>query len=679
MVGRGGSWLAWAALLAAPVAAFDGRAEPPEAHGFVPGRLQAWMDGVLQHGAKSCLLIRHGVVVAEGYAPDYDRHKPHYSASMAKALVGGMGVVLALEDGVLRPDQPASDFVPAWRGDPLKSRITIAHLATHTAGLEDAEQDEIPHNKLTGWKGDFWSQQRNPIAIARDEAPVIFEPGTSYAYSNPGMAMLGYCLAAAWAKAGRPDLKTQLANRVFKPLGVNDKEWSISYGKAYETDGLTVHATWGGGGFSADATARVALLLLGQGVWDGQRLISAEAIRSATADAGLPGTPDGRRSGLGFWLNTDRSMSAVPNDAVMGSGAGNQTFVALPSLDLVLVRNGSSIDPAGHWHGVEKVLLNPLMAALDEAGARTSPVLRGVGWAPPETITRAAIGSDNWPLTWCADGSQFTSYGDGWGFEPRVEQKLSLGFARLTGGPDDFVATNLRSATGERVGDGAQGAKASGLVALGGRLLMAVRNTGNSQLVWSDDGGQSWTWGGKFSTSFGCPALLNVGRDHAGAPDEYVYLYSQDTDSAYEPADGVVLARAPRAQANAPAAYRYFAGLDGDSPQFSADVADRVPVLVRRAGCERLDVVWQAKLGRYLMTVSYGHSGGWGIYDAPAPWGPWTMVWSTPNWGLGETHGYRLPLAWWGPGPTGFRLVFSGRGENDACCVRRGTLLLPPG
>ena len=33
---------------------------------------------------------------------------------------------------------------------------------------------------------------------------------------------------------------------------------------------------------------------------------------------------------------------------------------------------------------------------------------------------------------------------------------------------------------------------------------------------------------------------------YAGARDEYVYIYSHDNDSAYEPADGVVLARVPK-------------------------------------------------------------------------------------------------------------------------------------
>ena len=40
-----------------------------------------------------------------------------------------------------------------------------------------------------------------------------------------------------------------------------------------------------------------------------------------------------------------------------------------------------------------------------------------------------------------------TAYGDGWGFDPRVPEKLSMGFARITGGPTDFAGENIRSGT----------------------------------------------------------------------------------------------------------------------------------------------------------------------------------------------------------------------------------------
>jgi len=40
--------------------------------------------------------------------------------------------------------------------------------------------------------------------------------------------------------------------------------------------------------------------------------------------------------------------------------------------------------------------------------------------------------------------------------------------------------------------------------------------------------------------------------------------------------------------------------------------------------------------------------------------GPWTTVLHTDYWGLGGTHGYRLPPEWIGPDPKNVTLVFSG-------------------
>ena len=53
------------------------------------------------------------------------------------------------------------------------------------------------HMTLPGWKGAFWRREPNPFTTARDDAPVIFPPGSQYAYSNPGIGMLGYAIAAA--------------------------------------------------------------------------------------------------------------------------------------------------------------------------------------------------------------------------------------------------------------------------------------------------------------------------------------------------------------------------------------------------------------------------------------------------------------------------------------------------
>src|SRR5579872_2663967 len=130
----------------------------------------------------------------------------------------------------------------------------------------------------------------------------------------------------------------------------------------------------------------------------------------------------------------------------------------------------------------------PLLGAVTERGPYpASPVIRKITFAPE--IRRSAIESDNWPITWGDDDAQYTSFGDGWGFEPLTDKKLGMGFARITGPADDFKGVNIRSATGERSGDGMKSAKASGMLMVNGVLYMWVRNVGNAQLIWSKDHG----------------------------------------------------------------------------------------------------------------------------------------------------------------------------------------------
>ena len=77
-------------------------------------------------------------------------------------------------------------------------------------------------------------------------------------------------------------------------------------------------------------------------------------------------------------------------------------------------------------------------------------------------MIRKAKGGDNWPVTWASDGSLYSTYGDGWGFKPKVAEKLSLGLVRIDGPPNDFTGTNLRSKSIEQYGQGRKGEKSLG-------------------------------------------------------------------------------------------------------------------------------------------------------------------------------------------------------------------------
>jgi hypothetical protein len=292
-----------------------------------------------------------------------------------------------------------------------------------------------------------------------------------------------------------------------------------------------------------------------------------------------------------------------------------------------------------------------------------------------------ANGSDNWPVTWARDGSLFAAYGDGWGFEPRADRKLSLGFARIEGGPEGFVGVNVRSPTGERVGDGSAGAKTSGLLSVDGVLYMWVRNLENAQLAWSPDDGRTWEWGFRFQESFGSPTFLNFGSDYAGSRDDFVYVYSQDGPSAYEPDDRVVVARVPKQRIRERDAYEFFSGNDvSGRPRWSGEVRERAGTFEYRGSCRRSEVIFAPGLGRYLMALGFDSEGGWGVFEAPEPWGPWRTVYFTRRWDLGDTHSYRLPTRWIGDRGRSLYVVVSGRNSEDmfvdAFCVR-GLRILP--
>src|SRR3954468_702354 len=104
--------------------------------GLDRARLDAWRDELARLKTSGLVVMRRGEIVYEWYAAGWSADKPHGTASLAKALVGGMSLVVAISDGAITADDVASKYIPAWRDDPLKSKITVRQLATHTSGIE---------------------------------------------------------------------------------------------------------------------------------------------------------------------------------------------------------------------------------------------------------------------------------------------------------------------------------------------------------------------------------------------------------------------------------------------------------------------------------------------------------------------------------------------------------------
>ena len=131
-------------------------------------------------------------------------------ASMTKSFTAS--AILALrDDGALRLDDLAEDYVPELRGWPLVSpdsaRISIRHLLTMTAGFPT---------------DDPWGDRQQGLPLEEfatflaQGVSFNWAPGTRFEYSNLGYAILGRVITAVTGVA-YPDY---IRHRLLRPLGM---------------------------------------------------------------------------------------------------------------------------------------------------------------------------------------------------------------------------------------------------------------------------------------------------------------------------------------------------------------------------------------------------------------------------------------------------------------------------
>jgi CubicO group peptidase (beta-lactamase class C family) len=635
----------------------------PESQELVAAALDAAAAYAQEHGGGSGCIIRHGYLVKEWGDPK----RLTDIKSATKGVAGATLLGLAVDAGLVTLDEPATTYYRAigaehpGNGQSWLREITIRHLATMTAGFDDSRPPKL-----------------------------VYRPGTDGLYSNDTANMLAELLTLKFGD----DLAAVLKRRVMDPIGVPPAEWGWRENvyRARAIGGLKSREFASGITITHRALARIGYLYLREGTWNGRRVLSPEFIRTATRPTDLHSFVPYYAF---FWGSNGRgTFREVPNDACWALGLGDSFVVVCPSLDVVAVRLGAgsvkSQLPGGDnpqdWGRRVAGFFRLVVAAAQATrpGGLTcapyppSPVIKSVTWAAADSIVRKAKGSDNWPLTWADDGHLYAAYGDGSGFEPSVPGKLSLGFAKVEGGPGDFAGVNIRSASGECRGDGQTGKKASGMLMVDGILYLWARNAGNAQMAWSQDHGRTWEWSGwAFTASFGCPTFLNFGRNYAGARDDYVYVYSHDNGSAYLPADRMVLARVPRGRIKDRSAYEFFEALDDlHAPVWTVDIARRGAVFRHEGKCWRSGITYDAGLKRYLwcQVLPGGDPrfrGGFGIYDAPEPWGPWSTAYLTEAWDVGPGETSCFPTKWMSADGKTLHLVFSG---DDSFSVRKAVL-----
>lgn len=305
----------------------------------------------------SGMIVRHGQVVH--FWGDIDIRQEVKSVTKS---MGGVVLGLAIDEGRVALTDLAINRMPSF-GDPPASnaaagagQITLAQLATHTAGFP----------KDGGFEA------------------LMPQPGQHWFYSDGGLNWLADVLTEVYQQ----DLSAVANEKVWSILGVNsdDVRWRENLQRPSTRNGGTLQYRELASGLvtNTNAMARVGLLFLRKGMWNGQRVLSEAFVeqvhtplpQNATLTLDDPaGFPNATTDyGVLWWTNRSGQMANVPTDAYWAWGLGEALIVVIPSLDLVIVRNGGQSPSASspgvrawnddNWNGDPNVLepfLDPII------------------------------------------------------------------------------------------------------------------------------------------------------------------------------------------------------------------------------------------------------------------------------------------------------------------------------
>ena len=271
-------------------------------------------------------------------------------ASLTKPTATATSVLLLAEQGKIDITAPVSKYLPEF-GQHGKDQITVDQLLTHTSGLiADNSLKDYHDGKQAAWK-----------KIC--ELKLVAPPGEKFIYSDVGFITLGFLVEHVSAKS----LNEFTQRNIFRPLGMSetgylpgddlrqraaptekrDGHWmrgEVHDPRAYELGGVAGHA----GLFStANDLSKYARMVLGQGAFQGNRVLSEETIERMLTSRPVPGDQVrtwGWDRQTGYSSNRGEGMS----EQAIGHGGFTGTGMWIdPQLDLYVIFLSNRLHPDG--------------------------------------------------------------------------------------------------------------------------------------------------------------------------------------------------------------------------------------------------------------------------------------------------------------------------------------------
>ncbi len=298
----------------------------PEAEGFASAKLAEGLLGMQADGTRvhSLMMIRDGYVLLDTTFYPYDGSTVHDLASVTKSFMTTL-IGIAADQGLIDLDAPLVSYFPdrtIANLDERKQAVTIRDLVSLTSGLEcnpAGDEQDLAAMRAT----DDWVQ-------AALDRPSVAAPGTRFVYCGPDMHLLSGVLRQA---TGMTALEFARAN-LFGPLGITEAVW--------DTDPQGNNRGWGDLALLPQDAAKLGLLFLQGGKWEGKQIVSPEWVAEATRAQHPTGGNWAEDYGYGWWAS--RQGEAVPYFSA--NGRGGQYVRVFPGINAIVATTGGGFSDA---------------------------------------------------------------------------------------------------------------------------------------------------------------------------------------------------------------------------------------------------------------------------------------------------------------------------------------------
>ena len=324
------------------------RLEGAKTYAFQPGK-----------NTQGVVVVRHGTIVAEWYAPGSDKNSWAASWSMSKSVADAL-IGIAIDEGKIPSvDVPMTTYYPEWAGTD-RSDITLRDVLEMSPGLK-WEENYSPSSLDTSDVINMVVRESDQLAYA-ESRPAEKPPGTEFVYSS-GTSML---LSGVLKQATGMEARDYAQQKLWSVIGVDQVDmWTDA--KGHTLTYCCVDTTSRG-------FARFGQLFLDKGAWGSKQIVPESWVAASVA-----GSRAARATyGFQWWLD---DVKGVPADMFSAQGHDGQFIYVVPSLDLVVVRNGTYVKDDG------PPVADPTLFAHYPSGG----LVPGKGTVPPDSWDDSAF------------------------------------------------------------------------------------------------------------------------------------------------------------------------------------------------------------------------------------------------------------------------------------------------